>query len=146
MTPGTTELGRLKTFEGRTVGPPQPAPDPVNQPMIRHWCQAIGDTNPVYTDPDLAAATSHGGIIAPPAMLQAWVMRGPAPRPTEGGTAQDELLRLLDSMGYTSVVATNCDQEYERDLRPADRLSMTTVIEAVSEEKKTALGAGHFVT
>ena len=30
------------------VGPP--ARDPVNLPMIRHWCDAIGDQNPVYTD------------------------------------------------------------------------------------------------
>ena len=28
---------------------PRCAPDPVNLPMIRHWVQAIGDTNPVYT-------------------------------------------------------------------------------------------------
>ena len=136
----------LKSYEGRTVGPPQQAADPVNQPMIRHWCDAIGDENPVYTDPEAAAKSVHGQIIAPPAMLQAWTMRGFKPRQIEGGNAQNELLRLLDSMGYTSVVATNCEQEYRRDLRLGDHLSVETVIESVSDEKKTALGAGHFVT
>ena len=37
----------------------------------------------------------HGEIVAPPVMLQAWVMRGIKPRPATGGTAQDELMRLL---------------------------------------------------
>ena len=48
---------------------PRPAPDPVNLPMIRHWVQAMGDTNPVYTDAG----------VAPPAMTQVWTMRGLRP-------------------------------------------------------------------
>src|SRR5438309_3628216 len=97
----------LKAFEGRLVGPPVIAADPINQPMIRHWCDAIGDDLPVYTDAAAAEASAHGEIIAPPAMLQAWTMRGLRPR-AAGANAQDQLLRLLDSMGFTSVVATNC--------------------------------------
>ncbi len=114
--------------------------------MIRHWCDAIGDKNPIYTDPDAAAASVHGKIVAPPTMLQAWVMRGLEPRPAEGGNAQDELLRLLDGAGFTSVVATNCEQTYERYLRLGDRVTVTSSIESVSDEKNTGLGVGHFVT
>jgi uncharacterized OB-fold protein len=77
-------------------------------------------------------------------MLQAWVMRGFRGR--RGRTGQDELLALLEGAGFTSVVATDCQQEYRRYLHPGDRLSETKVIESISEEKKTALGAGHFVT
>jgi uncharacterized OB-fold protein/acyl dehydratase len=139
-------IDQLRAFEGRAVGPPTPGPDEVNQAMIRHWCEAIGDTNPVYTDPKAAAASVHGGIVAPPTMLQAWVMRGINPPPSSGGNAQDELLRLLDSEGFTSVVATNCEQTYARYLRPGDRVSVTSSIESVSDEKKTGLGVGHFVT
>ena len=139
-------MERLKAYEGREVGPPTPGPDEVNRPMIRHWCEAMGDANPVYTDPEVAAASVHGGVVAPPTMLQAWVMRGLSPRPAAGGNAQDELLSILDEHGFTSVVATNCDQEYARYLRPGDQLTLTSVIESVSEQKKTALGVGHFVT
>jgi uncharacterized protein len=139
-------LATIKAYEGRQVGPPEPAPDAVNQAMIRHWCEAIGDANPVYVDAVAAAASVHGDIIAPPTMLQAWIMRGVRPRPRDGGSASDELMRLLDAQGFTSVVATNCEQEYRRDLHLGDRLSVTSTIEAVSEEKKTALGSGHFVT
>jgi uncharacterized OB-fold protein/acyl dehydratase len=138
-------LEQLKAFEGREVGA-EVGPDPVNQPMIRHWVEAIGDDNPVYTDADAAAASVHGGIVAPPVMLQAWVMRGLRPRASQGGNPRDELMRLLERAGFTSVVATNCEQEYHRYVRPGDRLSATSTIDSVSPEKKTALGAGHFVT
>ena len=139
-------LEQLKAFEGREVGPAELGPDPVNQPMIRHWVEAIGDDNPVYTDADAAAASVHGGIVAPPVMLQAWVMRGIRPRAADGGNPRDDLMRLLDDAGFTSVVATNCEQEYHRYVRPGDHLRTTTTVDSVSPEKQTALGAGHFVT
>jgi uncharacterized OB-fold protein/acyl dehydratase len=139
-------LEKVRSFEGRGVGPPELGADPVNQPMIRHWCEAVGDANPVYTDPDAAVASVHGGVVAPPVMLQAWVMRGVRPRPTTGGNARDELMAILDAAGFTSVVATDCEQEYHRYLRLGDHLSMTSTIESISDEKTTALGAGHFIT
>ena len=137
---------RLKEFEGKEAGEPEQGADPVNQPMIRHWVEAVGDENPVYTDAEAAARSVHGEIVAPPVMLQAWVMRGVRPRPTSGGNARDELMTLLDDAGFTSVVATNCEQEYHRYLHLGDHLSTTTIIESVSDEKATGLGVGHFVT
>jgi len=38
---------------------------------ILEFCNAIGETNPLYVDPALAAAGPHGGIIAPPAFVAA---------------------------------------------------------------------------
>jgi uncharacterized protein len=137
---------RLKEFEGKEAGDPEQGADPVNQPMIRHWVEAVGDDNPIYTQPEAAEKSVHGEIVAPPVMLQAWVMRGVRPRPTEGGNARDELMTLLDGAGFTSVVATNCEQEYHRYLHLGDHLSTSTIIESVSDEKATGLGVGHFVT
>jgi 3-oxo-4,17-pregnadiene-20-carboxyl-CoA hydratase alpha subunit len=138
--------GRLKEFEGKEAGEPEHGADPVNQAMIRHWVEAVGDENPIYTQPEAAEKSVHGEIVAPPVMLQAWVMRGVTPRPTTGGNARDELMTLLDDAGFTSVVATNCEQEYHRYLHLGDHLSTTTIIESVSDEKATGLGVGHFVT
>ena len=44
---------RLDALVGKSVGSGggSVAPDPVNQPMIRHWAAAFEDHNPVYTDP-----------------------------------------------------------------------------------------------
>ncbi|WP_406731515.1 bifunctional MaoC family dehydratase N-terminal/OB-fold nucleic acid binding domain-containing protein [Streptomyces sp. NBC_01794] len=127
---------RLKAYEGRAAAISGVGKDLVNEPMIRHWCEAMGDANPAYTGPD---------ATAPPTMLQVWTMGGLSGH-TDRSAAQDELFALLDGAGYTSVVATDCEQEYLRTLRPGDRITFDAVIESVSELKTTKLGAGHFVT
>ncbi|MEU9026041.1 OB-fold domain-containing protein [Streptomyces sp. NPDC048383] len=127
---------RLKAFEGRPAATGGRAKDAVNEPMIRHWCEAMGDTNPAYTGP---------GAVAPPTMLQAWTMGGLSGH-TDRSSAYDELLGLLDGAGCTSVVATDCEQEYLRPLRPGDAVTFDAVIESVSARKTTKLGSGHFVT
>jgi uncharacterized OB-fold protein/acyl dehydratase len=139
-------LAQLKAFEGQEAGPPFVGPDPVNEAMIRHWCEAIGDELAVYHDHAAAAASVHGGVIAPPTMMQAWTMAGYRRPASEGTNRQSQLLALLEEHGFAGVVATNCEQEYVRELRPGDRLTTTSVIEEISDEKRTALGTGHFIT
>jgi uncharacterized OB-fold protein/acyl dehydratase len=138
----------LRTYVGREIGEPDPGPDAVNEAMIRHWCEALGDRLPIYTDAKAAAASAHGGLVAPPTMMQAWILRGmamAAPRDPSRVDRQLDLHALLTEAGYPSVVATNCEQEYLRYLRPGDRVSAVTVIEAISDEKATGLGLGYFV-
>jgi uncharacterized OB-fold protein/acyl dehydratase len=154
---GATPLDeRLRSFEGRLLGPESVAPDAVGEAMIRHYADAVGDENPIYTSDEAAQATGRPGIVAPPAMLQAWVMptlrhkmatnaAADAGTPLLG-TAQDELMVLCASYGYSSVVATDSEQDFVRELHVGDRLRWTSVIETVSPEKWTALGPGHFVT
>ncbi len=78
MAPNAPSLDeRLQAFVGLASGPASQAPDAVNLPMIRHWVEAMGDHNPVYVDEEAARAAGFDGIIAPPTMLQAWIMRGP---------------------------------------------------------------------
>lgn len=127
---------RLAAFEGRPAVVGGVGKDPVNEPMIRHWCEALGDTGPAYTGPD---------AVAPPAMLQVWTMGGLSGHPGRSA-AYDELLALLDGAGCTSVVATDCEQEYLRPLRPGDRVAFDSVVESVVGPKTTKLGTGYFVT
>ncbi|MEV6316803.1 bifunctional MaoC family dehydratase N-terminal/OB-fold nucleic acid binding domain-containing protein [Streptomyces sp. NPDC051776] len=123
---------RITAYEGQPAATGGQGRDPVNEPMIRHWCEAMGDTSPAYP------------AVAPPTMLQAWTMAGlSGPRRTG---AYIELLELLDEAGFTSIVATDCEQEYLRPLRPGDRIGFDAVIESVSPRKTTKLGPGHFVT
>jgi uncharacterized protein len=154
---GEEYQSRLEAFQGSTVGAATEGPDAVNQAMIRHWVEAMGDENPVYLDEEAARANGFPGVIAPPTMLQAWIMRGykataelaearAAGRVSEGGTPADELMAVLDEGGFTSVVATNCEQEYHRPVVLGDRLSVSSSIETVSPEKQTGLGVGHFIT
>ena len=144
---GNEELeSELRSFVGAEIGPPALGADLVNAPMIRHWCEILGDLNPAYTDPEAAARSVHAGLVAPPTMLQVWTMPGVAkPGAAMPADRQQELHALLTAHGYSSVVATNCEQVYERYLRPGDCVSSTTVIESISPEKTTGLGTGRFI-
>jgi uncharacterized protein len=152
---GTSDLDdALAALVGQPIstGGPSVAPDPVNAPMIRHWAAAFEDANPVYVDPDAAAASRHGEIVAPPLMLQTWTMATPkitglrerGGSPVEGESA--EVLRLLDEAGFVGTLATNSDFEIDRYLKLGDVVTADTVLESVSPEKRTRLGPGRFVT
>ena len=112
---------------------PRAARDPVNLPMIRNWTEVI--------DPN--GRDDRG--TAPPAMIQVWTMPG-----LHGVRTDDDPLgqmsQLLDEAGYTSVVATNCDQAYHRYLRTGEQLSVRARLLDVTGPKRTALGEGWFVT
>lgn len=137
---------QIQAYAGVELGVPEVAREAVNTAMIRQWCEAMDDRCGAYTDPAAAAASLHGGIVAPPAMLQAWLLGGMAMAKGQDDPRdkQRELHRLFDSQGFTGVVATNTEQEYKRSLRPGDRLRAKTVIESISEQKATALGIGYF--
>jgi uncharacterized protein len=138
---------------------PRLARDPVNVPTIRAWTDAIGDANPVYTDPEFAARSVHCGLVAPPAMVQVWTMPGLGP-PTGRAAGSEAPVRppsgpadplgvmtaVLDDAGFTAVVATNCDQTYARYLRPGEQLAVRAELVDVTGPKRTTLGEGWFVT
>jgi len=131
---------------------PQWGPDEVNLPMVRHWVDALDDRNPVYLDQALAAKTRFGGVVAPPAMLQTWTMARPriegiAERGGSAGEIDPENpISVLADAGYTGTLATNSELEFDRYLRPGDRVGSETALESMSERKATALGQGYFVT
>lgn len=117
----------------------------VNQPMVDHWLDAIGDKNPIYVDEAAATAAGHPGVVAPPAMIQVWTMAG------LGGVRADDdplskIMGLFDDNGYIGVVATNCEQTYHRYLRPGEEVSVAAELTDVLGPKNTALGEGFFIT
>ena len=145
---------QLLAWLGKPLGSagPSAAPDEVNLPMIRHWVDALDDRNPIYLDQEAAAKSGHGGVVAPPAMLQTWTMGRPRIEGiAERGGAPDEMdadspLVVLAEAGYPGTLATNSELEFERYLQPGDQLESATQLESISERKTTALGVGYFVT
>src|ERR1700739_4458300 len=126
------------------VAKPRAGRDPVNQPMVNSWVEAIGDTNPIYRDEAAARAVGHPGIVAPPAMIQVWTMFGlGGERPKDD--PMGPIMQLLDDAGYIGVVATNCEQTYHRYLQPGEQVSITSEMGDVVGPKQTALGEGFFV-
>ena len=144
-------LATMRALVGKPLGEPTVAPDPVNQPMIRHWAAAMEDHNPVYTDVAFSTGSRFGGIVAPPLMLQTWTM--PTPKisgiaarggaPTEGAANP---LTPLDEAGFIATLATNSEFDIVRYLRLGETITSTMVIESISDRKNTRLGPGHFIT
>ncbi|ABL06149.1 bifunctional MaoC family dehydratase N-terminal/OB-fold nucleic acid binding domain-containing protein [Mycobacterium ulcerans] len=130
----------------KAAGPSKPRAgrDPVNQPMINNWVEAIGDQNPIYADDPAARAVGHPGIVAPPAMIQVWTMMG-----LSGVRADDDplppIIKLFDDAGYIGVVATNCEQTYHRYLQLGELVSISAELGDVVGPKQTALGEGWFI-
>lgn len=133
-----------ETIKASGKSKPRKGRHPVNQPMVEHWLDALGDKNPIYTDEAAAKAAGHPGIVAPPAMIQVWTMMG------LGGVRPDDdplgrIIGMFDDAGYIGVVATNCEQTYHRYLRPGEEVSVTAELTDVIGPKNTALGEGFFI-
>jgi uncharacterized protein len=108
------------------------ARDPVNQPMINNWTEAMGGQD--WTDG-----------VAPPAMIQVWTMRGLHPL-AEADDPLWGMSAVLDEAGYTSVVATDSEQTYHRYVKLGERLTVRSRLSDVVGPKRTSLGEGWFVT
>ena len=113
---------------------PRTGRDPVNQPMINNWVEAMGDDNPRW----LAGE-------APPAMAQVWTMGGLHPK-RDPQDPLHSMMQILTDAGYVGVLGTNCEQTYDRTLRVGDELAVTTQLESVVGPKETGVGVGYFVT
>ena len=138
---------------------PETGVDDVSKEMIRHWCEAMEDGNPLYTDEGYAQKSKHGGIISPPQMVQAWSFgplwpngqeieyRHPELLPKKEKLAPYEMaMRRLDQAGFTAVVVTRTTLEFHRPLFPGDRVTRRIKVADITPEKKTGLGSGHFLT
>src|SRR6201997_1767575 len=123
---------------------PRAARDPVNQPTINNWLEALGDRNPIYVDEAAARAAGHPGIVAPPVMIQVWTMVGlGGERPKDDPLGP--IMQLFDDNGYVGVVATNCEQTYHRYLQPGEEVSISSEMGDVVGPKQTGLGEGWFI-
>lgn len=110
------------------------ARDPVNQPTINNWLDAMGDTNPRWKNGE-----------APPAMAQVWTMYalGAEKDPEDPLHA---MMGVLTDAGFTGVLGTNCEQTYERTLRVGEVPRLEMRLDSVVGPKATGMGVGYFVT
>ena len=110
------------------------ARDPVNQPAINSWLDAMGDTNPRWKSGE-----------APPAMAQVWTMYalGEARDPED---PLHSMMEVLTDAGFTGVLGTNCEQTYERTMRVGELPRREIRLESVVGPKQTGMGVGYFVT
>ena len=114
---------------------------------IRTWCDAMGELGSRF----VASHADSNDVVAPPATLQMWTFPGlsfdrPDLGPSVEGDTDMVLRSRLASIGYTATLAATTDQEFLADLVPGSMLTAVERYTTVSEEKRTSLGRGHFVT
>ena len=135
---------KIYAYVGRQVCPPTPAKDDVNVSMIRHWTEAMGDTNPAYTNDEWAAQSQRGKTIAPPAMMYVWGQEGFTVTTGRPSDAMSDLVELFNEYGFSGVLGTNITQQYHKEVGPGDSVIMEMVIDNISQRKTTGRGTGYF--
>ena len=128
--------------------PPDPAPLEVDEYLIRHWCEALEDGNPLYLDAASARSAMFPGVVAPPAsLLTTFLLPLRWPWPPEGGAPRRfihyDLKELLD---LPVGIVTDIDVTYYAPVFVGDRLNTTQRLVSISPWKRTRVGEGHFWT
>ncbi len=136
---GSSEEG--KTWVGHESV--REAPYPVNAAQIAYYCSAIEDSNENYWDP-VAAERRHGAIISPPGMLIVWSF--PLPWTPAGRPDHSPFLGLEVPLPGGTLINVGTDTTFHEVMKVGDHLSYRERVITVSDEKRTALGVGHFVT
>src|SRR5689334_22615425 len=108
-----------QSFVGRTY--PPTAPYEVGREKIREFAEAVGDPNPVYTDPEAAKALGHPDVVAPPTFPFVITYKA------SGQVVLDPELGL----DYSRVVHGDQKFTYTRPVRAGDRLSVTVTIDGI---------------
>ena len=122
-----------------TVTSTKLARDPVNQPIINNWLEAMGVDAPPYS-----LGRFQSGE-APPSMAQVWTMNGQGGKPSPDEPLH-AMMTVLTEAGFTAVLGTNSEQTYDRYLRIGERLRVEAVLDSVVGPKLTGMGVGYFVT
>ncbi len=129
----------------RRLGISQPVATPphnyeVSTDGVRHFAYGYGDDNPLFCDPDYAAGTRWGGIVAPPTFIYT-MGEDASPRPTP-----PEIKAMLKGDPFAGLGSYQAVMEFEwwRPLRTGDRQKMLRTQVGV-KDKPSAFGGrtGH---
>jgi acyl dehydratase len=103
----------------------------VERGKIKEFADAIGDLNPIYRDPEAAAATALGGIVAPPTFLRSFLYE---PR------ASAEALAVKD---WSYIVHGEQEFEYFAPIFAGDVLTAQERIVSLTEKESRRAGRLH---
>jgi acyl dehydratase len=120
---------------------PMQAEVPVEIGQIRALAALVQDANPCFWDEE-SSDELWGAQVAPAAILQALF------QPYRWHPEREPLLPLGARVPLPGATLINVRTEntFLRPLRLGDRLTLVERVDAVSPEKSTRLGVGHFVT
>ncbi|HEX76938.1 MAG TPA: MaoC family dehydratase [Dehalococcoidia bacterium] len=103
----------------------------IERRMIKKFAEAVGDTNPLWTDEEAAKHSEYGGIILPPTFFCSVLMAGIS-------------LRLDSLPPLSSSVDGGSDWQFFLPVRPGDTISVSAEITEV-KERQGKLGRMFFI-
>ena len=126
-------LDRARRRIGDVTSISHPFNNEASRDTIRHWVEALGDDNPLWTDPEYAKGTPYGDIIAPPSFLFS-CNQGPAWRGATSGGFR----------GFPGVHRfwSGDSWEYFQLIERGDVISGETYIKEFIEHPNSTIGGG----
>ena len=97
---------------------------------IREYVVAIGDTNPMHSDPSTARELGYKDIVAPPTFAACF-----ATAPMRRAMADQEWLDRAGIDPKRGVIHGEQKFEFKRPITPGDRLIVRCIVEDVSLKK-----------
>ncbi|HUO03572.1 MAG TPA: MaoC family dehydratase N-terminal domain-containing protein [Candidatus Binataceae bacterium] len=95
-------------------------PVEVTADEIRSFCAAIGEANPLYTDPDAAKKGPNGGIVAPPSFAVTF----------RNGRHFFENVPRFGTRGFDA----GKDIEFAAPIRPGDKITLSSHVKEIYEK------------
>jgi acyl dehydratase len=136
----TLLTGELKAWIGREVT--YEAREELGRASIRYFALATRDDNPLYLDDAYARQAGYPSVIAPPTLVCETCQYAHRPPDEDGYIGHEWHLPIT---GCRLIRAGN-DYEFFRPVLPADRVSVTWKLEAITERASSRGGTQLFVT
>jgi acyl dehydratase len=112
----------------------------VSAVMIARYAAAVGETNPLYSDPDYARSRGHADMVAPSNLLAAVINWGPGAaydRLREDGTEADTHLPGVPVAGVR-VMGGGEEMTFARPVLAGTRVSRVTVLDDIGERSSNS--------
>lgn len=124
-----------------------PAPFPIDELFIRHWCETLEDGNPLYLDENFARTRGFEGLMLPPsAVYSAAVIGFRWPWPPREGARPLIHFQLKKILNLPVGIATDVDIQFFLPVQTGERIATSSRLVSVSPWKETRLGEGRFFT
>lgn len=111
----------------------------ISATAVSRYAAAIGDPNPLYSDPEYARSRGHADVVAPPNFVAAvinWTAGAPYQRLREDGTEADTHLPGVPAQGVR-VMGGGEEMTFHQPVVAGMALTRTTALGEISERESS---------
>ncbi len=105
----------------------------VEKGAIRRYAEAIGNSNPLYSDEEYARKSRYGSIVAPPGFF-GWSAR-PGPSAVRLSQLVLDLQATLNSAGFPRILDGGMSYEFSHPVRAGDKLISSPKVTGITEKE-----------